>query len=95
MIVGTLKLRLAMRDCHSLKEKRGVVKSLKDRLSNTFNVSVAETDLQDVWQSAEVGIATVGNETPFVDSVLAHVVDKVRTMPEVVIVDYETETFGD
>jgi hypothetical protein len=95
MIVGTLRLRLAMRDCHSLKEKRRLVKSLKDRLSNAFNVAVAETDDLDVWQSAEIGIATVGNETPFVDSVLANVVNFVRASPGVVLVDYETETYGE
>ncbi len=95
MIVGTLKLRLAMRDCHSLKEKRRVLKSLKDRLANGFNIAVAETDLQDVWQSAELGIAAVGNETPFVDKVLAAVVERVRVEPGVYLVDYQTETFGD
>ena len=84
-----------MRDCHTLKEKRSVLRSLKDHLSNKFNVAVAETDLQDVWQSAEVGIATVGNETRFVDSVLTGVVNHVRTFPGVVMVDHQTETFGD
>ncbi len=95
MIVGTLKLRLSMRDCHSLKEKRRLIKSLKDRLSNTFNIAVAETDLQDVWQSAELGIAAVGNETPFVDRMLAEVVERVRGTPGLVLIDYQTETFGD
>ena len=95
MIVGTLRVKLLLRDCHSLKEKRRVLKSLKDRLANGFNIAVAETDLQDVWQSAELGIAAVGNETPFVDRVLATVVERVRVEPGVYLVDYQTETFGE
>jgi hypothetical protein len=95
MIVGTLKVRLALRDCHSLKEKRRVLNSLKERLANTFNVSVAETDYQDVWQSAELGMATVGNETPFVDGALQKVMNFIRAFPPVTVVDVEHETFGD
>lgn len=94
MIVGTLRLRLYLRDCHSLKEKRRVIQSLKGRLSSTFNVAVAETDEQDVWQTAELGIATVGNETGFVDGMLSKVVDFVRGFPGASLVDYATETFG-
>lgn len=95
MIVGTLKIRLALRDCHSLKDKRRVLKSLKDTLSNKFNVSVAETDEQDVWQSAELGLAAVGTDTPFVQSVLSSVVNYVKFFGGVQVVDYETETYGD
>ena len=95
MIVGTLKIRLSMRDCHSLKDKRRVLKSLKDTLSNKFNISVAEVEDQDVWQSAEVGIAAVGTDTPFVQSVLSNVVNYVKFWGGVQVVDYETETFGD
>ncbi len=95
MIVGTLKIRLSMRNCHSLKDKRRVLKSLKDNLSNKFNISVAETDEQDVWQSAEIGIAAVGTDTPFVQSVLSNVVNYVRLWGGVQVVDHETETYGD
>jgi hypothetical protein len=95
MIVGTLKVRLSLRDCHSLKEKRRVIKSLKDTLSNKFNVAVAEVDDQDVWQSAELGMATVGTDTPFVHSVLSNVINYVRYFGGVTVVDHETETYGD
>ena len=63
MIVGTLKLRLYLRDCHSLKEKRRVLRSLKDNLHNKFNVATAETAEMDVWQTAEIGVASVGSMT--------------------------------
>ncbi|HXG62163.1 MAG TPA: DUF503 domain-containing protein [Planctomycetota bacterium] len=95
MIVGTLKLRLLLRDSHSLKDKRRVLRSLKDTLSNKFNISVAETDGHDVWQSAEIGVAAVGADAPFVQSVLTQVVNYVRFFGGVELVDSEQEIYGE
>lgn len=95
MIVGTLKIRLVLRESHSLKDKRRVLKSLKDTLSNKFNISVAETDEQDVWQTAEIGVAAVGSDGQFVQSVLTNVVNYVRFFGGVELVDNEQEIFGD
>jgi len=95
VIVGTLKIRLVLRESHSLKDKRRVLKSLKDTLSNKFNISVAETDEQDVWQSAEIGVAAVGTDGPFVQSVLSNVVNYVRLFGGVELVDSQQEIFGD
>ena len=95
MIVGTLKIRLVLRESHSLKDKRRVLKSLKDTLSNKFNISVAETDEQDVWQTAEIGVASVGTDAPFVQSVLTNVVNYVRFFGGVELVDTEQELYGE
>ena len=95
MIVGTLKIRLVLRESHSLKDKRRVLKSLKDTLSNKFNISVAETDEQDVWQTAEIGVAAVGTDGPFVQSVRTNVVNYVRSCGGVELVDSEQELYGD
>jgi len=95
VIVGTLKLRLVLRESHSLKDKRRVIKSLTDTLSNKFNISVAETDEQDVWQTAEVGVAAVGTDGPFVQSVLTSVVNYVKFFGGVELVDSEQELYGD
>lgn len=95
MIVGTLRIRLLLRDSHSLKEKRSVIRSLKQNLQNKFNISVAETDHQDVWQTAEIGVAAVGADTPFVREVLMKVEGFVRYFGGVEVVDTESETFGD
>ncbi len=95
MIVGTLKLRFVLRESHSLKDKRRVIKSFKDTLSNKFNISVAETDEQDVWQTAEIGVAAVGTDTPFVQSVLTQVVNYARYFGGVELVDQQQEIFGD
>jgi hypothetical protein len=95
VIVGTLKIRLVLRESHSLKDKRRVLKSLKDTLSNKFNISVAETDEQDVWQTAEIGVAAVGSDGSFVQSVLTNVVNYVRFFGGVELVDSEQEIFGE
>jgi len=95
VIVGTLKLRLVLRESHSLKDKRRVIKSLKDTLSNKFNISVAETDEQDVWQTAELGVAAVGTDGSFVQSVLTSVVNYVRFFGGVELVDSQQELYGD
>ena len=95
MIVGTLKLRLYLRDCHSLKDKRRVLLSLKDTLHGKFNVAAAETDEMDVWQTAELGVAAVGNEGGHVQSVLSGVLNYVRFFGGVEVVAEEQELYGE
>jgi uncharacterized protein YlxP (DUF503 family) len=56
VVIGVRSFELHLAGAHSLKEKRSVIKSLKDRLHNEFNVSVAETAHQDAWQSAEITV---------------------------------------
>ena len=61
--IGVLTLELRLENSHSLKEKRHVVKSLKDRLRHKFNVAVAEIDYQDLWQRAAVAAVTVSRRS--------------------------------
>ncbi len=68
--VGLLTLEILISDAQSLKDKRQVVRALKDRLRNRFRVSVAETDHLDSWQRAQVAVAAVGPDGAVVDSVL-------------------------
>ena len=78
MVVGVMTWELYLDGCRSLKEKRRVIKSLKDRLHNRFNVSVAETAHHDVWQRAELSCCVVSRDRRHADSVLtsaAHVVE--------------------
>ena len=69
MIVGTLKVRMQILGAQSLKEKRKVLKSIKDRLSH-MGASVAEVDDLDKWQAATLGLAVVSNDAGFVNSML-------------------------
>ena len=91
MVVGILQLRIMIRDAQSLKDKRRIVKSLRDRIRSRFNVSVSEVDSLDRRQQATLGIALATNDRIFADQVLAKVVDLVRATPGAVLVDYETE----
>ena len=73
MVVGVISWQLSIPGCRSLKEKRMVVKSLKERVRNRFNVSVAETDHQDVWTRAELTVAVVAGDRRQADSMLDRV----------------------
>ena len=75
---------------HSLKEKRSVVKSLKDRLHNEFNLSVAETAHHDAWQTAELTACVVAVDRRQADSVLASADRLVESNPLCRIVDSAT-----
>jgi uncharacterized protein YlxP (DUF503 family) len=74
MVVGVLKLTLFIPENHSLKGKRGVLRKIKARVSNEFNVSIAECDDHDLWQRAVLGIVQVGTDTGYVDGALRAVV---------------------
>ena len=74
MIIGVVTLDFHLPMCHSLKSKRFVVKSLKDRLANKFNVAVAEVDYADMWQRARIAVVTVSGEKRRVDEILSKVV---------------------
>jgi uncharacterized protein YlxP (DUF503 family) len=91
MIVGTLRVRLLLRQARSLKDKRQVVKSIKDRLRNHFNVSVAEVEAQDNRQLAVLGMAMVSNETHHVKKALGQIVEALRAHPVAELVDHEME----
>ncbi|HEY0674283.1 MAG TPA: DUF503 domain-containing protein, partial [Longimicrobiales bacterium] len=69
--IGVITWELEIFGAQSLKEKRSVVKSLKDRLHDRFNVSVAETAHQDLWQRAELTACVVAGQKKIAESVLA------------------------
>jgi uncharacterized protein YlxP (DUF503 family) len=70
VIVGLITWELHLAACHSLKEKRQIVKSLKDRLHQRFNVSAAETDHHDLWQRAELSAVVVTTDRQHAEQVL-------------------------
>jgi uncharacterized protein YlxP (DUF503 family) len=91
MIVGTLRVRLLLREARTLKDKRQVVKSIKDRLRNGFNVSVAEVDALDNRQVAVLGLAMVSNEAHHVKGALAQIVEALRAHPVAEFLDHEMD----
>lgn len=72
-MIATLTIHLHLPTCASLKEKRGYIKPLIARLHREFNLSVAETDLQDTWQETVITCAMVGNERGHLESALQNV----------------------
>jgi len=91
MIVGSLRVRLLVRDSHSLKDKRQVVRSIKDRLRNAFNVSVAEVDEEDHRQVIVLGLAMVSNEVKHVKTAFEQIVSALRAHPIAEFVNHEIE----
>ncbi len=90
MVIGVRSFELHVAGAHSLKDKRSVVKSLRDRLHNEFNVSVAETGHNDAWQTAELTVCVVSSDRRHADSVLAAVDRFIDSNPLCRIVDSAT-----
>lgn len=90
-IVGSCKIVLYLPDASSLKEKRQILKSLKDRLRNRFNLAVSEIDDSELWQRATLGIVCVTNERRSGQAYLDQVIDFFQAEPEIKIVDYEID----
>ena len=93
MVIGICTVVLHIPGAASLKDKRRAIKSLKERLGNKFNVSVAEIGSLDHRQQAELGVAMVANDGAFVTSALDKLVDYVRLDPSASLIDYEVEVF--
>lgn len=91
MTIGVLQLELEIPDALSLKDKRRVILSLKDRIAHGHNVSIAEVDSLDAHQRSVLGIAMVSNETAHVQGALSKLVDFVKTVPQVNLLDYQIE----
>ena len=68
MVVGTGKIIFRLHDCHSLKNKRKIIKAIISRLRQNFNASVAEVGANDIHQRAEIGFALVGNDRMIINS---------------------------
>jgi uncharacterized protein YlxP (DUF503 family) len=91
MIVGSLRVRLLVRESRSLKDKRQVLQSIKDRLRDRFNVSVAEVEAQDHRQLVVLGMAMVSNETAHVRATFEQIVNALRSHPVAEMIDHEIE----
>jgi hypothetical protein len=89
--LGTLEIVLLIRESHSLKSRRRVVKSLIDRVRSRFNVSVADLGDQNVWQRAVIGVAVVANDGRFVNEVLSKVLDLVASDPRAEVIEQTME----
>ena len=80
MVVGVCQLDLRIPDNHSLKGKRHVMRKMIDQVKHRFNVAISEVGDNDLWQRAQIGICTVGNDRRHINSSLDKVIDFVEKM---------------
>lgn len=92
MVIGVGLVDILIPGCHSLKEKRGVLRRILKRTQNEFNISIAEAGQQDLWQAARIGFCVVGNDRAYINGKMDHVLrfiddlgtaERVRTKMEI------------
>jgi uncharacterized protein YlxP (DUF503 family) len=91
MSVGLLTLELHLAEAQSLKDKRQVLRSLKDRLRAHFNVAVAELDFEDTWQRSVIGVVTLANEDRHVEETLQRVLAEADNLLGPLVVNHSVE----
>jgi len=92
MIVGTAWIDLYLPGVSSLKEKRGILKSLIAQITKKFNVSAAEVDLHDVWQSAAIGLSVVSTNSGHAEAMLDNIAGWIeRNRPDIDIIEHHIE----
>ena len=91
MYVGCCSIKFYLHGNHSLKGKRRIVRIIKDRLKNKFNISVAEIGDQDVWQSLHMGIVAVNSDPKYLEGQMSKVVDATERMYLAEMTDCQTQ----
>ncbi|MBN1165149.1 MAG: DUF503 domain-containing protein [Candidatus Krumholzibacteriota bacterium] len=93
MIVARLKFQFHLPDCNSLKEKRYLLNSLKDRLRNRFNVALCETGYQDNWRRSEIGLVTITGTRRGMDKTMQSLMSFLEREHRVVLMECEKEFY--
>lgn len=91
MIIGVLTVDISIDGAFSLKEKRMVLRSIRDRVRHKFNVSLAEVDGHDVWNYSRLGVAVVANQQKHANQVLSKVAELLETIRGCTVEDVDIE----
>ncbi|MCP4643414.1 MAG: DUF503 domain-containing protein [bacterium] len=91
MTIGVLQMDLRIHGSRSLKEKRRVIKSLKERIRNRYNCSIAEIDFKDQWARARLAACVVGDDSRFVNTQLNEIVRFASSKGGAELMDYGIE----
>lgn len=91
MKIALMQVELLIPDSHSLKNKRMVLRSIKAKIRNKFNVSIAEIDGHDLWNNTLLAIVLVGTDKKYVDQVLEEVIKYIEQFHQIELVDYMIE----
>jgi uncharacterized protein len=92
--VAIARVTLVLAAAQSLKDKRMVLRRLKDRVRDKFNVSIAEVEAHDVWQRAVLGVTLVGGDRRFTESAIDEVLRFIRDEADVAKDEHEIQSFG-
>jgi uncharacterized protein YlxP (DUF503 family) len=93
MPIGCLTLEIHLPESRSLKDKRQVIRSLKDRLRHRFNVSVAELDGQDTWQRSVIGIVAISADGAYLEQSLRAALELAENLLGRGLIGHDTELF--
>ena len=93
MFVGVSQIDLYIPESGSLKSKRFILKSIKTRIRNKFNVSIAEIENNDKWQRSTLGMSTVSNDRKIVDNTLRQIFNFIENDFRVEIIDHTIEIY--
>lgn len=91
MITGICKISIHIPGSNSLKDKRQVVKGIKDKIRHNFNVSIAEVEDQELWQKAVFGISCVANKQNHIAEVFSEIIKIINNNGEIYILDSQIE----
>lgn len=91
MIIGSCTLKLMIYESYSLKDKRHVLKSIITKIQSRFNVSIAELELNDSWQTSVIGFACVTNDTTHANQVITNVIKFIDGDGRVEILEHNIE----
>ncbi|MGQ9662460.1 MAG: DUF503 domain-containing protein [Kiritimatiellia bacterium] len=91
MVIGVVTASISIPEARSLKDKRSVLRSLKDRIVHHMNVSAAEVGRQDEWQFSELAFVTVGANSEIVQSRVSEICQFLRSNPRYVLLNLHTQ----
>ena len=91
MIIGSFQIHLHLPMSHSLKEKRGYIKGMIQKLIRKYNVSMSEIDNHDDWQYATLGMATVSNDKSIIENTFRKVLDEIEATDGIELETYLEE----
>ncbi len=89
MIIGILTIEIMIFHSNSLKEKRMLIKSIKDKIKNKYNIAIAELEYLDKWQRSKIGIVTIGNENSHIENSLQKIFNYLDNWNEFEIIKYD------
>lgn len=91
MLVGICQIEIFIPESGSLKSKRFILSSMKARLRNKFNISIAEVDDNEKWQRATLGVAVVSNERRFIEQVVSQVINTIEADDQIELTRHQLE----